>query len=81
MSQIATHNNTAIGSLRINNSVIEIFDGTCWSNVKDTIYPSKPQQSVESLCKVHPGLEELKKELDKAQEKFDVYLALVRSNE
>jgi hypothetical protein len=36
------------------------------------------KQSVENLCKIHPGLQELKNQLDEAQKKFDVYLTLVK---
>ena len=49
-----------------------IFDGKVWIMMFDN------HTSIFDLCRKHPGLKELKQELDEAQEKFDAYLALVR---
>jgi hypothetical protein len=63
----------AIGTMWFDNWVgqFTFFTGLSWEPVVE-------KQSVENLCKIHPGLQELKNQLDEAQKKFDVYLALVK---
>jgi len=65
-----------IGDLRFDNKAngFAIYDGTNWCNLEEI------QESVDELCKMHPGLAELKKEVEHAQQKFDMYLLLVKEN-
>ena len=65
----------------LNTSTNWIYDGITWVTIHPNIstpfeFPVGP--SVEELCEKHPGLKELKDELDEAQAKFDSYLILVR---
>lgn len=73
-----------VGALRFNGTLreIEVYNGASWGALTTLAgrspYPIKKEESIDSLCDRHPGLAELKKELDAAQEKFDAYLALIR---
>jgi hypothetical protein len=60
-----------------------IFTASGWTTLSSvsTHIPPLPYSTVsnireEELCKQHPGLADLKKELDKAKERFDMYKEL-----
>jgi hypothetical protein len=55
----------------------QIYDGVRWHTLMSVTLNAK-EFSVEELCDKHPGLADLKRELDEAKEKFDAYLALVK---
>ena len=83
MSQTAINNSILTpltGAIRLETSLnqMQVYDGSSWVVINGQTIPFKKQQSIESLCEKHPGLAELKKELDEAQQKFDAYLALIR---
>ena len=52
-----------------------LYDGKDWIMTFDG---ESSKQSITKLCLKHPGLLDLKTQLDQAQEKFDAYLALVK---
>lgn len=54
-----------------------MFTGATW--LKASI--GNNALELDYLIKIHPGLAELKEEVDAAQEKFDAYLALVKENQ
>lgn len=63
----------------INKNCSYLYDGTNWVHLLGD--PAvKIYQSPDYLCTLHPGLAQLKQELDTAQEKFDAYLTLVKNN-
>lgn len=71
-----------IGQVRYNVSLrtMDIFNGTAWYNI-GVYAPSVPEAKIyseEELCAMHPGLLQLKKDLEIAQDKYNAYLALVR---
>ena len=83
MSQTAINNSISIpltGTIRLETTLnqMQVYDGSNWIAINGQTLPFKKQQSIESLCEKHPGLAELKQELDEAQQKFDAYLALIR---
>lgn len=59
---------------------VRVFDGTYWVELH-SMMPAASQErkyTDDELCKLHPGLEQLKKEVKEAQERYDAYLALVK---
>lgn len=57
-----------------------VFTGQDWALFGSELEKYNTSISIEKLCELHPGLDELKKELDNAQERFDAYLILVKEN-
>lgn len=60
-----------------------VYDGRFWIEITTFASPGAEmwnENSVEVLCEKHPGLAELKENLDEATEKFQAYLALVKEH-
>lgn len=56
--------------------ILRVYDGRNWRDLQSGAVIV--EQTINDLCTKHPGLAELKRELEEAQHKFDVYLALVK---
>ena len=76
--------NPVTGTLWYNTNTCEsfLYNGSIWvlmgGSVSISDFKRKlTAEDVETLCEKHPGLRELQDELKEAQEKFDMYLALV----
>ena len=64
------------------NQTLSVFDGSAWimldsnsmsaMNYRDSVTYEK------ELCDKHPGLKELKEQLDAAKERYEMYKALVK---
>ena len=61
---------------------IKIFDGIGWVTIDPNSSAAMTwrdeQEYEKSLCEKHPGLKELKDQLDEAKEKYEMYKALVQ---
>lgn len=76
-ASLSTAINPVAGQVVIdpNSLIAHQFDGKKWVQFSHVV------PTVDQLCEQHPGLAQLKSELDAAQAKFDAYLALVKENQ
>lgn len=61
---------------------VKLFNGLAWIKVDPNSAAGMlwrdEQEYEKALCEKHPGLKELKEQLDEAKEKYEMYKALVQ---